>query len=351
MTAMNIEGVRQLLQSFPNLKSVLVTSGSPCVGFSSAKTNARGTFDKASCLIACMPAFLAILKASLPSSVITFYLFENVIMDANDLVQRCVPLIDQAFNCKSTIVDSKIVSGTSRPRRYWSNLAFNLPSPVKVDASRVLAAGWRPLWEFPAGQPRPDVHFGTFTRGFDVGLPEEVLPEFKSFPRYPLHSYHDRLMVYLPTASSDDLAKIADWIKSSIRIKTADIRDVGGSSGLARGRLAKFIHTQQGHKFLRPLSCVERERLMGFPDGASSLPSDKTTGDFFNLEQSRAIGNAFSVGMIRYLLMPYAHFVHNRHPASAAMPSSWSASALPDECDFAAVLRSIQPSEQGGRSR
>ena len=244
MAAMDIEGVRKLLQSFPNLKSVFVTSGSPCVGFSSAKAHARGTFDKASCLIACMPTFLAILRAVLPSSVITFYLFENVVMDANDLVQRCVPLIDKAINCKSIIVDSKIVSGTSRPRRYWTNLAITLPSPVKVDASRVLAPGWRPLWEFPAGQPCLEVHFGTFTRSFDVGIPDEVLPEFKSFPRYPLHSYHDRLMVYLPMTSNDNLATITDWVKSSIRIKTTDIRIVGGTSGPARGRLAKFIHTQ-----------------------------------------------------------------------------------------------------------
>ena len=351
MAAMNIEVVRKFLKSFPNLQSVLIISGSPCVGFSPAKTHPQGTFDPASRLIACMPTFLAIIKSILSETIAVFFLFENVVMDANDLVKKCVPLIDAAVNIESAVIDSKLICGTSRPRRYWTNLAFSTPSAVRVDARRYLTSGWLPLWEFPSGQPRPDVHFGTFTRGFPPGLPFEVPSEFKSFPRYPLHSYHDRLMVYLPTTSAENLKTIAEWVKSSIRIKTFDIRNADGSSLRARGRLAKFIHVDNGHQFLRPLSCVERERLMGFPDGASSLPSDETLGSFFNLDQSRAIGNAFNVHMIKHLLMPYASFVHGRISAAQAVSSSWSFSSLPSECSFESVLRSIQPPSSGGRTR
>ena len=89
---------------------------------------------------------------------------------------------------------------------------------------------------------------------------------------------------------------------------------------------------------------------MGFPVGASALPSDQLVGNFFNLDQSRAIGNAFNVHVIKHLLTPYASFVHGRIPASQALAPSWSFSSLPSEHNFESVLRSIQPS-LGGQSR
>ena len=272
-------------------------------------------------------------------------------MDANELVKRCIPLLDDAIKVKSIVIDSKLVCGTSRPRRYWTNLSVTQPSPSKSDPRRCLSPGWLPLWEFPSGQPRPDVHFGTFTRGFAAGLPFEVPSEFKTFARYPLHAYHDRLMVYLQSTTPQVQRVIADWVRSAIRIKTDDIRDKDGVSLKARGRLAKFIHVDGGHRFLRPLSCLERERLMGFPEGASALPEDELLGDFFNLDQSRAIGNAFNVHVIKHLLMPYASFVNGHATASQAVSSSWSFSSLPSECDFESVLRSVQPPPLGGRSR
>ena len=81
---------------------------------------------------------------------------------------------------------------------------------------------------------------------------------------------------------------------------------------------------------------------MGFPAGASSLPDDVMTHNFFHLEQSQATGNAFNVHVVRHLLRPYASFVHGGTSASAALASGWSRSQLPKETSFEAVLRALR---------
>ena len=126
MLALDRRLLRRLISSLTSLQSVLVTSGSPCVGFSGAKTIALGTQDMESRLIACMPALLALLQQICPSTVHIFYLFENVPMDANEYVKACVPLLDSAIGTTSQVIDSGLISETSRERRYWTNLATSM---------------------------------------------------------------------------------------------------------------------------------------------------------------------------------------------------------------------------------
>ena len=355
MNAVSLRLLRELFSAFPSLQSVLVISGSPCVGFSFAKTVAEGTMDKESRLIACMPAVLAVLREVCPASAHIFFLFENVPMNANEYVKACVPLIDKAVGVTSVLIDSKLLSATSRERRYWTNLAVHPITPQEVQVCQHLPSGWRPLWEFPGASPKPDLRFGTFTRGFAVGQPPEVPAPLKAFERYPLHAYHDRLLVYDSSASSSSLQSLTHWTKTSIRINTKSLRHPGDPSIQRRGLLAEWIHRKDGHQIVRPLSCRERELIMGFPAGASALPADELHHGFFNLEQSRATGNAFNVHVVRHLLGPYASFVHGNIEASAALTSGWSKELLPVTTCFDTVLRSIQPSTappaSGGRSR
>ena len=329
------------------MKSCLVAAGAPCVGFSEAKDDPQGTFDPASALVAILPTLLGLLNELLPESVAIFFYLENVRMEEPASILRCQELLTACLQVPSTLLDGTLISASSRKRRIWTNLHLEPLRAVGVDTTACLQDGWIPLWEFPSGTPRPDLRFGTFTRGFAPGFPHEVPAQYKSFPRMGLHAYHDRLLVYRPGAPSALLQQLREKVQTSVRIKTKTLRHPDSPALLARAKLASWIHREGGDQVLRPPSGSERDVIMGFPAGASSLPSDPDSN--FVLAQMEATGNTFLVPMISHVLHHYAAFVHSpTQPPANPFVSGWSRQHLPPRRSFQDNLKLLQPSGSGG---
>ncbi len=91
-------------------------------------------------------------------------------------------------------------------------------------------------------EARPDLRFGTFTRGFDVHQPPEVPSDMKSFPRLPCHAYSDRLMVVKQNLTPAEKDVLTKWFSSSVRIQTVGLRERGSQAMRARLSLVKWIH-------------------------------------------------------------------------------------------------------------
>lgn len=341
------------LHHFKHIESILFTNGSPCVGFAKPKVDPQGTHDKSSRLIACIPSTLAILKHHLPENVAIFFFAENVTMAHEPHLRECRDLITKTMGVTPETIDSKLFSAADRERLFWTNIRIDPISPIQVDAASFLKEGWRPLWEFPDRRPRPDLRFGTFTRGFDSGFPFEVPERFKDYPRLSLHSYHDKLLAYKPSASKALLDALQEKVRTSVRIKTSDVQKLEGKSMLLRAELASWIHREGGHEVLRPIDSCEREDIMGYPPGSSYLPEDQNDPAGFCLASTRATGNAFSIPVVKHVLSRYARFVHGDIDLQAASKDGWLRPNLPDCENFELNLKSMQPPQTslGGRPR
>ena len=329
------------LSKFSKLALILIAGGSPCVGFSRAKTSAQGTLDKESRKIVVFPLLLAILNARLPQVQVVF-LAENVLMDATPWTSACKLLIDDCFGVKPFLGKASALTACDRDRLFWTNLPHQDMAPIQVDTRSILDDGWRPLWEFPNGEPQPDLRFCTFTRGFPPGAPSELNSEQKSFPRLPLHSYQLKGLVYLASADRESLSQVSTWLRSSINICTKDLRSPDSQCIAARAALAKWIHLEGGDRLLRPLNGGERDVALGFPRGASALPSDESSQ--FVLHQTQATGNAFSPPVVAHVLRPLTAVFNFSAPPSFNRPA-------PVELDPKVVLSSLVPKSSGGPRR
>ena len=89
-----------------------------------------------------------------------------------------------------------------------------------------------------------------------------------------------------------------------VLIPSKDIRTPQSKSCRVRGELVDWIHTQDGSSVLRPLDHLERDRLLGFPAGASALAADPPS--LFNWEAMELTGNSFSVHSMAHILAPFA---------------------------------------------
>ena len=97
---------------------------------------------------------------------------------------------------------------------------------------------------------------------------------------------------------------LESMVKECVRTPAKDLRVKGSASSKARGRLAKWIHQEDGHHLLRPLCGLERDRCLGFPDGASALPGESS--DSFNLAHCQVTGNSFPVPLVANVLKSWA---------------------------------------------
>ena len=129
---------------------------------------------------------------------------------------------------------------------------------------------------------------------------------------------------------------------SSVRISTRDIRLPNSAAIKARASLVHWIHQEEGHRLLRPLNGGERDRLLGFDSGASSLPEDPNY--FYVLGQHQSSGNSFSVHVVSHVLQPWANWVIN----SGVPPT---VPGLPTITDFDTAVKAIQPPLAGGLPR
>ena len=338
-----VDSLISFLKRFKSLKSILVAGGSPCVGFSIAKENRRGIQDPESNKLVVFPFLLSRLKAAFRDVNVVFML-ENVSMDFSpaDKAQRAA--ISQCLGVEPDCLKASLVLPAERERCFWTNLRVEPLTAVAVDAAAVLEPGWRPLWEFPSGGQASDLRFATFCRGFAQGSPHELLPEHKAFPRLSLHSYSRRGLVYKTSLSESQRQLLATKVAEGVDVSCSrrSLRRKGSDANIARGKLAKWIHTEQGSNLLRPLSGAERDRALGFPAGPSALPGDE--GLIFCLDHMRVTGNTFAVPVVQHVLSGWCSFVLVQKPM--VIKNGFPALASMEDIQVA-----LTPPKMGGSAR
>ena len=99
----------------------LLLGGSPCQDFSILKVNGKGLEGDKSKLFY---EYLRILKEVNPK----FFLLENVKMKTESKKQ-----LDEYLGTEGKLINSNLVSYQNRPRFYWSNISFNIPSDKRIN--------------------------------------------------------------------------------------------------------------------------------------------------------------------------------------------------------------------------
>ena len=339
------------------LLSILVAGGFPCVGNSRANSNPTGSCHPESKKVIIFPVVIGQLAScSFKSHVDIIYMIENVVMDVNDLTRESRDRLSEVLQVEPDRHDASRVSPASRERLIWTNLpSQELPS-LQIDARDYLDDHWAPVWELPDEVSKPNLRFSTFLRGFSPGWPgpKEIPEDLGKVSRLPLHAYSDRQLVYLRSASPAQKATIKHWLKRSIQIKTDGLRTRGSAANRARCELMRFIHLEGGHETLRPLNGPERDRVLGFKPGSSSLPSDSSSEEpisnrFFIRGHMEATGNTFSCQMISRVLSPWCSWVLQQGQGSSAI--SLKTSFLPKVTDLSEAERLLVPPQPSGGHR
>ena len=298
-----------LLRHYSSCKTWLVVGGSPCQGFSTANPAGRGFMDHRSQLLWTIPVIVSNLAQGIEflelSSVVHF--ISEMVRPKTVLQRR---LFDSIFHTTSIEIDNSSFSGISRPRLWW--LSFDHPPPphvVRLDPGSILTDGWRPLWELLDGYSTSR-RFGTRLRPCDPGEPAECpLP----WRRFPLSMYGVNHLVYLTTASQEDLADLRHRVIEGIKKAPSDdtrppkcIQDAIDR----RVAFARWIHHEGGHRVCRCLTPSEVEAGMGFPPDSSLPPQefikDMSAEDVTWLRHS-LLGNAFAVNSASYALAGLKH--------------------------------------------
>lgn len=296
-------GLEELLRLLPNLKRVFSAGGSPCVGFSRAKPGARGAQDEESSKVWMPVAIPSVVKTLKPSLMVGF-LLENVEMDS-----KWVDGISKVLNQKALHGDCARVAAASRPRLFWTNIETTPLASEAVNVLDSLDEGWAPLASLEKPLPG-DWRFGTFLRPFAPGAPREFPSDFW---KLPLSQYSLRNLVYKITASDEEKATLKKWVKDSVSIDCAQIRDAGSSSQVARAKLCTWVHREGGGALLRPLRGHERALALGFPRDASSLPDDVVDDLGLNWGQLAMTGNSFSPKVVSHFLKQYVSSLLSGH--------------------------------------
>jgi hypothetical protein len=333
---------KSLLSQLPLLELIVVSSGSPCVGFTRAKANHQGIKDPESEKIWVLPTSVsrldAICKKYHPKPVVITYVGENVDMKDTPEDRANRDAISDTMKVAPEVIQASNRCATVRQRSFWTNLFVEEFTPNQVDVIQCLEPGWRPLWEFPSMTPKPEMRFATFLRPFAVGKPREFPAKYR---RLSLHSYCDAGLVYRPDASAADKEKLTKIVKEGVRIRTNHIRESGSKSQIARGKVSDFIHQHGGDQFLRPLSGPERDRCLGFPSGASCLPSDGLGDASWGPHEST--GNAFAVPVLSHILQPVAAFILTGRMVKVRP-------GLPTVTDKESALASLTPTRLSGNN-
>ena len=335
-------GVVLLLRQHPSIEAVLEAGGSPCVGFSRANRRGLGMKDSQSRQVWLVPCIASLGRRELAlrkPSVLWIYVLENVVPEEPQWAQN----ISNCMGVPPLAVDSGDFSACSRPRLFWTNLQPAPPPrqpPTNAELLALLDPGWTPLWQLPGLKASShSTSFGTFLRPFKAGTPSEFPRPYR---RLPLSSYSTRGLLFKSSASPSQLEDIMARSAKHILIPSKDIRVPGSRSCRLRGELVDWIHTQDGSSILRPLNHSERDRLLGFPAGSSSLKSDPP--DLFNWGAMELTGNSFSVHSMAHVLAPFAAWLRDGAPLAlhAGFPS-----CLTEEL----ALAVLDPEPPGNASR
>ena len=291
--------IHSLLSQFPNLRFVIVSTGSPCQGFSQANPKAKGILDHRSCLAAAIPIIIRQIyefKRSQANHLRVFSICENVVMRSQD--KR---IMNRLLGSEPIQINNGDLSCQDRTRMFWLNFQIDQPNPVEADPSSILEPGWAPLWELISSKEIRK-KFITQVRPFPPNLPEECPV---SWWRFPLSSYGIRGLVY--NRASEKIDEIKERVRQGIELSPSqDLRDRHRGQDAINRRLglAQWIHREGGYRHLRPLSIQESSRAMGYDPEAFILPEDQPESpeDPFIYSQFNVIGNAFALQSLKHIL-------------------------------------------------
>ena len=328
--------IHSLLSQFPNLSVVIVSTGSPCQGFSQANPKAKGIFDHRSCLAAAIPNIIRKIYEFKQSQAINLRIFticENVVMQPRDK-----QIMNRLLGSEPIQINNGDLSCQDRERFYWLNFQVDIPDPISVDPASILEPGWAPLWDLVQSKEIRK-KFITQVRPFPPNLPEECPV---SWWRFPLSSYGIRGLVY--NTASDRIDEIRERVRQGIELSPSrDLRDKHRGQDAIRRRLAlaHWIHREGGHLHLRPLSIQESSRAMGYHPETFILPDDRQESpeDPFIYAQFNVIGNAFAVQSLRHILRRLAGAFGSQDD----LPNEQDLSNLPaSESEILTILQSSQ---------
>ena len=287
------------LVSSPDLASVLVISGSPCVGFTKIKKGNIGVEDRESVKIWMAVAIVAFLRAN--TELIIHHLFENV-----DMLEHHKAAISSVMGSQPTLIEAGRLCGCRRPRLYWSSLPVEPITGIGIEPTTCLENGWIPAWEL--GNSKQDhPRFGTFLRPFEPHRPKEC--KNVPYPRLPLSSYTWKGLVVNSAASQHEREEIRCMLTHAASAK-GDIQDAASERFEAHLKIADFIHLHGGERVLRPLTPSEREACLGFPPGASGSESASPW------HRMATLGNTFAVPVLAHLLRSWRERRAIREPTA-----------------------------------
>ena len=296
-----------ILDSLPNLLSVLIVGGFPCQGLSRANPRRTLLEDSRSVLVWVFAVLVAKARSHAAASRSKFtvhFLVENVVTEP-----QAESAITALLGAPAQKIDAAIWSPISRPRTFWTSLGPCILAPRQnIDAASVLQEGWRPLWELegaPANTPQGH-RWCTLTRPFPPGKPSEFPAKY---PRHSLGMYTEFGLAYRADASSEHLAQIKSLVLESMRLPASvksQLRTPNSEAVRLRGAVPQAIHVKGLSSHLRPLSAAEAEAALGYPGGASrgtQTPSSTHSSDWDRLAH---LGNGFSVPVVSALLRPFS---------------------------------------------
>ncbi|CAK0898088.1 unnamed protein product, partial [Prorocentrum cordatum] len=275
VTRVGSETVRDLFEAFGGLVDlVVVAAGSPCQDLSRLNVGGRGLSGRKSSLFHEVPRILALLAAVFKDRLVWFV--ENVasMSDAN------VELILEALQVRPTLVCSSVFVPCRRPRLFWTSWGVTASAPLRLTDRGVydeLVGPGVPLmdlaWEDEGcswpGRPRcfptlvccrPQPSFPSAPRGFAAASETARQRWAADGHRYHVALYEDKNMICIPS-----------------------------------------------FPFLRLPTSEERERLLGFDVGYTSLATKGSNPQGASDARAFLLGNSFSIHVVAWLRQQLLH--------------------------------------------
>ncbi|CAK0814337.1 unnamed protein product, partial [Prorocentrum cordatum] len=275
VTCVGSETVRDLFEAFGGLVDlVVVAAGSPRQDLSRLNVGGRGLSGRKSSLFHEVPRVLALLAAVFRDRLVWFV--ENVasMSDVN------VELISEALQVRPTLVCSSVFVPCRRPRLFWTSWGVTASAPLRLADRGVydeLVGPGVPLmdlaWEDEGcswpGRPRC----------FPTLVCCRPQPSFLSAPR--------------GFAAASEAAR-QRWAADGHRYHVALYED-------------KNMICTSSFPFLRLPTSEERERLLGFDVGYTSLATKGSNPQDASDAGAFLLGNSFSIHVVAWLCQQLLH--------------------------------------------
>jgi len=248
------------IQYIPDID--LLCGGSPCTDLSIAKKDRKGLEGDHSSLFW---EYVRILKLCKPK----YFILENV----NSMPKKDRDIITTELGVEPIMIDAALVSAQSRKRLFWTNIPVQgLPEDQKIVLKDIL-------------EPEAEVDARMTTKGkaFTLTATYSHATTTEAGINYSIQKKQRTLV---------KLGHIGNSNGQSNRVydpngKSATLSANGGGLGAKTG----LYQTENKIRKLTPIEC---ERLQ-------SLPDNYTQG-IANTNRYKALGNAFNVEVIRFIL-------------------------------------------------